>query len=91
MRIIGLLGVSVARNDARVDTLSKANEHPSGGSALRMTGKVLLSDDRDSVARSTGDSLEHVVIDAGLILVVGLGARAMDRDDACARKREYQR
>lgn len=76
------LGEAVEHPGGSTTFASRVSIGPStvsnGSRTLRMTGKMLLGDDRHSVAFGTAEMGELHVVDRRLVLVVGVGRRAMD-------------
>mmetsp|Transcript_77967 Transcript_77967/g.170861 ORF Transcript_77967/g.170861 Transcript_77967/m.170861 type:complete len:249 (+) Transcript_77967:877-1623(+) len=74
--------VPVARHDVVVQALQHAVQHPSCCCSLRVASQVLLRHNEHLVALRPSQVLHLLVDDARLVLVVELGARAVEAADA---------
>lgn len=75
---VDVVGVAVAGDDSGDDTLEEADRLPCRGTTLRVTYEALLCHDGDRVAGRATNSVENVVPQVRLVLLVGRGTRAVD-------------
>ena len=79
---VDVVGVAVARNDAGDDALEKTDRLPRRRTALRVADQALLSHDWNGIARGAANGVEDVVPEVSLVLLIGVGARAVNGQNA---------
>lgn len=79
---VDVVSVAVAGDDAGDDALQEANRLPCRGATLRVTNEALLRHDGNSVAGSAANGVEDIVPEVSLVLLVGVGTRAVNRENA---------